>query len=104
MADGQKNDGGFSLAKGSTSILKGVDPNNIGTTGVLYTNHTGQTGVLNGSVEPNVYNTEYNYEKANPSKSESKLGKVLVIILVIVLIGIAIGAAVMYFKNSGLIG
>ena len=104
MADGQKNDGGFSLAKGSTSILKGVDPNNIGTTGVLYTNHTGQTGVLNGSVEPNVYNTEYNYEKSHPSKSESKLGKILVIVLVVVLIAIAITAAVLYFKSNGAIG
>ena len=83
MGDGQ-TDGGFNLAKGSTSILKGVDKNDIGTTGVLYSNRTGETGVLKGSIEPNVYNTAYNYEKANPSKSESKLGKVLIIALVVV--------------------
>ncbi|MBQ8983171.1 MAG: hypothetical protein IJ079_06235 [Lachnospiraceae bacterium] len=104
MGEGHKNEGGFSLAKGSTSILKGVDPNDIGTTGVLYTNHTGQTGMLSGSVEPNVYNTEYNYEKAHPSKSDSKIGKILVIGLVVVLIVIAVVAAIAYFKSSGALG
>ena len=96
MGDDQKK-GGFTFEKGSTSILKGVDPNDIGTTGVLYSNHTGQTGTLNGSITPNVYNTEYNYEKTNPSKSESKLGKVLVMGLVILLIAIAVVAALRYF-------
>lgn len=96
MGEGQ-SEGGFNLAKGSTSILKGVDPDDIGSTGVLYSKRTGETGVLKGSISPNVYNTEYNYEKANPSKSESKVGKVLVIALVVVLIGIAVVAALGYF-------
>ncbi|MBO5237250.1 MAG: hypothetical protein J6B50_00545 [Lachnospiraceae bacterium] len=92
-----QNDGGFNLAKGSTSILKGVDPNDIGSTGVLYSNRTGETGVLKGSVEPNVYNTAYNYEKSNPSKSESKVGKILIIAVVAVLVIIAVMAALRYF-------
>lgn len=92
-----QNDGGFNLAKGSTSILKGVDPNDIGSTGVLYTNRTGETGVLKGSVEPNVYNTAYNYEKSNSSKSDSKAGKVLIVVGVAVLLIIAVVAALGYF-------
>lgn len=98
MGEGQKSENNFNLAKGSTSILKGVDPNDIGSTGVLYSNHTGETGVLKGSIAPNVYNTEYNYEKGNPSKSESKVGKILIIALVVVLIGIAVVAALKYFQ------
>ena len=98
MGEGQKNENSFNLAKGSTSILKGVDPNDIGSTGVLYSNHTGETGVLKGSIAPNVYNTEYNYEKGNTSKSESKVGKILIIALVVVLIGIAAVAALKYFQ------
>ncbi|MCM1496430.1 MAG: hypothetical protein NC089_11605 [Bacteroides sp.] len=93
-----QTDGGFNLAKGSTSILKGVDPNDIGSTGVLYSNRTGETGVLKGSVAPNVYNTAYNYEKANPPKSQSKTGKILMIALVIVFLIIAVVAALSYFK------
>lgn len=98
MGDSQKNDGGFSLAKGSTSILKGVDPNDIGSTGVLYSNHTGETGVLKGSIAPNVYNTEYNYEKSNPTKSESKAGKIIVILVVVALVAVAAVAALKYFN------
>jgi hypothetical protein len=97
MGDSQKNESAFNLAKGSTSILKGVDPNDIGSTGVLYSNHTGETGVLKGSIAPNVYNTEYNYEKSNPSKSESKAGKVLILALVVIFIAIAVLAALRYF-------
>ncbi len=97
MSDSQKNENSFNLAKGSTSILKGVDPNDIGSTGVLYSNHTGETGVLKGSIAPNVYNTEYNYEKTNPSKSESKVGKTLIIILIVVFVAIAVFAALRYF-------
>lgn len=93
-----QTDGGFNLAKGSTSILKGIDPNDIGSTGVLYTNRTGETGVLKGSVAPNVYNTAYNYEKANPPKSQSKVGKILMIALVVVFVIIAVAAALSYFK------
>lgn len=93
-----QTDGGFNLAKGSTSILKGIDPNDIGSTGVLYTNRTGETGVLKGSVAPNVYNTAYNYEKANPPKSQSKVGKILMIALVVVFVIIAVVAALSYFK------
>ncbi len=93
-----QTDGGFNLAKGSTSILKGIDPNDIGSTGVLYTNRTGETGVLKGSVAPNVYNTAYNYEKANPPKSQSKAGKILMIALVVVFVIIAVVAALSYFK------
>lgn len=96
MGDGQ-NDGSFNLAKGSTSILKGVNPDDIGTTGVLYSNRTGETGVLKGSIEPNVYNTAYNYEKEHPTKSDSKLGKMLIIALVVVFIIIAVVAALHYF-------
>ena len=96
MGDNQ-TEGGFNLAKGSTSVLKGVDPDDIGSTGVLYSKRTGETGTLNGSITPNVYNTEYKYEKAHPSKSESKVGKILVMILVIILIGIAVFAALGYF-------
>lgn len=93
-----QTDGGFNLAKGSTSILKGVDPNDIGSTGVLYSNRTGETGVLKGSVAPNVYNTAYNYEKSNPPKSQSKVGKILMIALVVVFVIIAVVAALSYFK------
>ena len=97
MGDGQ-NKGKFSFEKGSTSILKGIDPNkDIGTTGVLFSNHTGQTGTLDGSIAPNVYNTEYNYEKANPTKTDSKMGKILVIGVVVVLLCVAVLAALKYF-------
>ncbi|MBQ8147549.1 MAG: hypothetical protein IJ040_02035 [Lachnospiraceae bacterium] len=92
-----QNEGGFNLAKGSTSILKGVNPNDIGSTGVLYSNRTGETGVLKGSVAPNVYNTSYNYEKTNPTKSESKVGKIVIIAIVGVLLVIAVVAALGYF-------
>jgi hypothetical protein len=97
MGESQKSESSFNLAKGSTSILKGVDPNDIGNTGVLYSNHTGETGVLKGSIAPNVYNTEYNYERSNPSKSESKVGKILIIALIVVFIAIAVFAALGYF-------
>lgn len=93
----KQTDSGFNLAKGSTSILKGVDSNDIGSTGVLYTNHTGETGVLKGSIAPNVYNTEYNYEKEHPVKNDSKVGKILVIVLVAALLVVAVVAALAYF-------
>ena len=96
MGEGQ-SDNGFNLAKGSTSILKGVDANDIGSTGVLYSNRTGETGVLKGSIAPNVYNTEYNYEKSNTTKSESKVGKVLIVALISIFVIIAVVAALRYF-------
>ena len=89
--------GGFNLAKGSTGVLKGTDPDDIVSTGVLYTSRTGETGVLKGSIAPNVYNTEYNYEKEHPAKSESKTGKVLVLVLVGALVVVAVVAALAYF-------
>ncbi len=92
-------DDAFNLAKGSTSILKGVDPNSdIGSTGVLYQSRTGQTGTLDGSIPQNVYNTEYNYEKANPAKSDSKAGKILIVALIIVFLVVAVIAALKYFQ------
>lgn len=83
----------FSFAKGSTSILKGEN-SDIGSTGVLYQKHTGETGVLSGSIPPNVYNSVSSYEgaKANAGTSGSKSGKVVIVVLIGILLVVAIGA------------
>lgn len=94
MAENEKE--GFRFAKGSTSILKGVEPDNIGMTGTLASvrtgAHTGETGVLNGSVPPNVYNTVYNYE-GEQRKKDSNASKIIIVTLVVALLVVAAAAA-----------
>lgn len=96
MGEGQNNSG-FSFEKGSTSVLKGIDPNGIGNTGVLGGGRTGETGVLKGSIAPNVYNTTYNYEQSHPAKNESKAGKIVFTLLMVAFVVIAVVAALNLF-------
>ncbi len=58
----------------------------------------GMTSVLKGGAVSSTYNTAYNYEQIDKSKTESKVGNVLMILLIILFVVVAVVAALSYFK------
>lgn len=89
--------GGFNLRQSETDTLKSNrEDSEIGYTGVLTSEavHTGETGVLQGSIPPNVYGTTFHDEPvAKKSSSGGAIIAVVAIVVVLVVVAIVLKVA-----------